>query len=62
MFDQRSLKMRGDQSEEEDVFEMTKDGTVRQRNGRVRGVYTLSAEADTPDPRQHRRIGPMKGA
>ena len=84
LLDQRSLKMNGDLSDEENVFEMTKDGRfdheavepevlIRLPHGsdpapellprtKLMDPGTVSAEADTPDPRQHRRVGPLNGA
>ena len=82
LFDQINLKMSGDLLDEEDVFEMTKDGRfddetvepevfIRLPRGsdpapapKTTPMYpgAVIAEAYTPDPRQHHRIGPMNGA
>ena len=59
MFNQRSLKMSGDLPDGEDVFEMTKGGLF---DNETRDHGAVCAEADTPDPGQHRRVGPRSGA
>ena len=84
LFDQRSQQMSGDMSDEEEVFEITKDGRFDDETVEPEVIIRLprdydlapelvpratpmdpgavSAEADTPDLRQHRRVGPMNGA